>query len=81
MRNKMEKLTKKLNTNVMYFTENPINIDDFYGYRYFLVWQNTHNIFKAFKTQYECIEYLQELVEEKIIWIDGIGFKIVKEDD
>lgn len=81
MRNKMEKLIKRLNTNIMYFTENPININDFYGYRYFLVWQNTHSIFKAFKTQCECIEYLQKLVEEKIIWIDGIGFKVVKESD
>lgn len=78
LRTKMEKLADKLNPNVLYFTENPINLDrygdDYYGYRYFLVWQNTHAIFKAFRTQAECVEYLEDLIERKVIWTWGGGY-------
>ena len=78
LRTKMEKLADKLNPNVLYFTENPINLDrygdDYYGCRYFLVWQNTHAIYKAFRTQVECVEYLEDLIERKVIWTWGGGY-------
>ena len=53
MRRKMEKLAEKLNGNVMYLTENPFGVDiGFYDdCKYFLCWQNTHRVFKAFETQ------------------------------
>ena len=80
MRKKMRNLIDRLNTSMMYFTENPINIDDYWGYRYFLVWQNTHNIYIAFKTQNECIEFLQEIItnSDGIIQIGGTELKIIK---
>lgn len=65
----------------MYFTENPVNFnDDYYGYKYFLCWQNTHGIYKAFKTQQECVEELEELIKEKIVWVGSHGFTVVDED-
>lgn len=80
MRKKMEKLVKKLNTQIIYFTENPVNLNDkWQGCRYFLVWQNTHQIYRGFHTQIECVEALQELFEDPIIWVNGHGFKAVKD--
>lgn len=67
MRKKMETLASKLNRKVMYFTENPINVGDYYGYKYFIIWQNTQTVYKALKNQAECIEFLKELVEGKAI--------------
>lgn len=79
MRKKMEKLAEKLNKQVIYFTENPVNLDDkFENCRYFLVWQNTHQFYRGFRTQTECIEALQELIESRIIWSNGYGFVAVK---
>lgn len=80
MRKKMENLVKKLDNKVMYFTENPLNYNERYeGCKYFLVWQNTHQIYNAYKTQQEVICALESLIEQKIIWIDSHGFKVTKE--
>lgn len=79
MRKKMEKLASKLNDKVMYFTENPVKYDDrYYGCKYFLCWQNTRNIFKAFRTQSEAIESLKELIDDPIVWVNGVGFKVIE---
>ena len=81
MRKKMERLASKLNESVMYFTENPINFDGQWdGCKYFLVWQNTHHIYRAFRTQAECIEGLEELIEEKIVWCGSYGFTVIEDD-
>lgn len=78
MRRKMEKLAERLNGQVCYFTENPINIEDYWGFRYFVCWQNTHTIFKAWETQWAAVEGLQELIEEEIYWCGSHGVKVVK---
>ena len=80
MRKKMERLASKLNNNVMYFTENPFNFNGYEDCRYFLCWQNTHQIYKAFRTQAECIEGLEELMEEKIVWCGSNGFTVIKDE-
>lgn len=65
MRKKMEKLVKQLNGQVLYFTENPINYDDsWYPCKYFLCFQNSHKIYKGFRTQAECIEELEEILND-----------------
>ena len=81
MRRKMEKLAEKLNGNVMYLTENPFGVDiGFYDdCKYFLCWQNTHRVFKAFETQKETVEYLEYLIENPIVELDR-GFINVIED-
>ena len=77
MRKRMEKLASKLNNKVMYFTENPFNFGGYEDCKYFLCWQNTHQVYKAFRTQAECVEFLQELIEEKIVWQGTHGFTVV----
>ena len=79
MRKRMEKLASKLNNSVMYFTENPFDFGGYEGCKYFLCWQNTHQVYKAFRTQAECVEFLEELIEEKIVWQGTHGFTVVKE--
>ena len=79
MRKRMEKLASKLNNSVMYFTENPFYFGGYEDCKYFLCWQNTHKIYRAFKTQAECIECLEVLIENKIVWQDTHGFTVVKE--
>ena len=78
MRRKMEKLAEKLNARVMYFTESPLNFDGYEDCRYFLCWQNTHKVYRAFRTQAEAVEGLQELIEEKVVWEGAHGFEVVK---
>lgn len=78
MRRKMEKLAEQLDGKVMYFTENPFN---FYGYedcRYFICLQNTHKVYKAFRTQADAVEGLQELIEAGVVWEGSRGFEVVK---
>lgn len=60
MRKRMEKLAAKLN-NQMVLTETPVNLDEYDGtsYKYFLCWTVTHNIFKAFQTQREVVEFFE----------------------
>lgn len=60
MRKRMEKLAAKLN-NQMILTEMPANLDLYDGtsYKYFLCWTVTHNIFKAFQTQRDVVEFLE----------------------
>ena len=62
MRKKMEKLAAKLN-NQMVLTEMPVNLDEYDGtsYKYFLCWTVTKNIFEAFKTQREVVEFLENV--------------------
>ena len=79
MRKRMEKLASKLNNSVMYFTENPFDFGGYEDCKYFLCWQNTHHVYKAFRTQAECVEFLEELIEEKIVWQGTHGFTVVKE--
>lgn len=81
MRKKMEKLASKLDESVMYFTENPINFDGQWdGCKYFLVWQNTHHIFRGFETQTECVDFLEALIENEIVWCGSYGFKVIKDE-
>lgn len=63
MRKRMEKLAAKLN-NQMILTEMPANLDLYDGtsYKYFLCWTVTHNIFKAFQTQREVVEFLESAI-------------------
>lgn len=79
MRKRMEKLASKLNNSVMYFTENPLDFGGYEDCKYFLCWQNTHKIYRAFKTQAECVECLEDLIKDKIVWQDTHGFTVVKE--
>ena len=79
MRKKMEKLARQLDNHVMYFTENPVNLSGYEDYKYFLCWQNTHKIYRAFRTQLECIEGLEELIKEKMVWCGSHVFTVVKE--
>ena len=76
MRKKMERLAKCLNPRVMYFTEHPINIGGYEGYRYFIVWQNTHSIHRAYKTQREAIEGLEELLREGEVQVGAHSFLV-----
>ena len=76
MKKRIEKLASRLNSRVMYFTENPIRPENTEG-KYFLCWQNTHTIYKAFKTQQECVECLEEIIDRKIICVAGREFKVV----
>ena len=78
MRKRMEKLASKLNNSVMYFTEIPFDFGGCEDCKYFLCWQNTHHVYKAFRTQAECVEFLEELIEEKIVWQGTHGFTVVK---
>ena len=79
MRKRMEKLASKLNNRVMYFTENQLDFGGYEDCKYFLCWLNTHKIYRAAKTQAECVECLEDLIEEKIVWEDAHGFTVVKE--
>jgi hypothetical protein len=75
----MENLARKLNGSAMYFTENPVNYSDAYdGCRYFLCWQNTHKIYAGYKTQAECIEGLEEIIDQKVVYDGSVGFKVVQ---
>lgn len=77
---KLTSLTSKLNKKVIYFTENPFSFDGYEGYKYFLCWQNTHQIFQAFKTQQECIDVLQNLIKEKTIHVGTREFQVVNQN-
>lgn len=61
MEKRFKKLIDSLNDRIMYFTRAPLDLNGFYGFRYFLVWRNTNSIFKAFKTKDEFIEGLEYL--------------------
>ena len=79
MRKKMELLASKIDQQVMYFTDNPVNLDgDCCGYKYFLCWANTHAIYKKFKTQAETVDFLQDLIDEKIVESGNCVFTVVK---
>lgn len=49
----------------VYYTDCPLNYnDDYYGYKYFFVYHSTHNIAKAFRTQWELEEFLDSELTE-----------------
>lgn len=48
----------------MYITEEPFNLSsEDYGYKYFIVFHNTHKIVGRFKTQWELEERIDEIIE------------------
>lgn len=77
MKRKLNSLIEKLNKNVMYLTENPINAE-YSGYKYFLCWRNANTIYFACKTQIEIIGKLEELIIEKIVCVDSYEFEVIK---
>lgn len=69
MRKKMEKLGKKIReaTNgELFFTENFANIDEYYGYKYFVIYPITQKVKFAFKTQAEAIEEMEDFLKNGI---------------
>lgn len=71
MRKRMEKLASQLINTQMRLTECPANLDKYDGsaYKYFLEWTDSYKIYKAFKTQAEVIDFLNEVKEN-----DGIAY-------
>lgn len=69
---------EKLDTSVMYFTETPLNFSSWEGWndKYFLCWQNTHQIFEGFETLDDFYNFLVELRDESILYFKERGFKI-----
>lgn len=73
-RAKMMKLVDKVESLIpAYFTENPVNIDDWWGCKYFLRFTNTNKVICACKSQVDMIEALQEIIEVGGVW-DGSYF-------
>lgn len=64
MRKRIEKLSEKLNNN-MYLSECMPASGDWFGFKYFLVWSRNQTVYKAFKSQKELVEFLQELEENE----------------
>lgn len=78
MRKKLKELSEKLNYQVAYLTENPINAGDNDGMKYFLCFQNTHTIIRAWKTEREAIEDMEQIINEEFIYGDnGNMFRVV----
>ena len=64
LQNKIKKFLDK-NT-IFYNTESPINIGDYWGYKYFICFHNTHTIYKAFDRQIDLEEFLIEGINKEI---------------
>lgn len=74
LRPKMMRLANNVESLIpAYFTENPVNIDDWWGYKYFLCFENTHKVICACKSQADMIEALQDIIEVGGVW-DGNYF-------
>lgn len=72
-RKEVDDILEKLDTSVMYFTETPLNFSSWEGWydKYFLCWQNTHQICAGFETLDDLYDYLVELREEDTsLWLD-----------
>lgn len=53
--------------NTLYFTENPPNAgkdDSLHGYKYFLLFKNTFEVFRKYRTQQEAIDDMTEILRE-----------------
>lgn len=74
----IKQLNEKLNNQIMYLTNNPVNIGNYWGYKYFLVWRNTNTIHQAFKSLQECKEYFRELENNPVVCVGSKEFKITK---
>ena len=60
----IKELVNKVYGAEMYYSKSPAGWDGRYkAYNYFLSWCNTHEIYKAFKTQKELIEFLKNELE------------------
>lgn len=44
----------------VYYTETPVNFGGYEGYKYFFCYHCTNNIYKAFKSQRELEEFLND---------------------
>lgn len=75
----MERLASRLNTDVVYFTEKPFDYSGYEDCRYFICWQGTNNVLRAYRTQADCIEGLEELIEEKEVCIGSRIFTVIKD--
>lgn len=78
MRRKNGKISRTIKWTGMLFYGKPNQHWRLFGGRYFVCWQNTHTIFRAWKTQWAAVEGLQELIEEEIVWCGSHGVKVVK---
>ena len=59
----------------MRVTENPVNYEEkYYGYKYFIEFNNTHKIVGAFKTQRELEERLDEIIRDGVNDNGGIFY-------
>lgn len=80
IKKELKQLIEKLN-NEVYFTTNPLVFDNgddsYWGYKYFIVWVNAHNILYATRTQDELIEFLNEVKNQQggLVYV-GSGWHI-----
>lgn len=70
MKKSLESLIKKVEngfSGLIYYTDNHINFDDkYFGYKYFIVFQNTHKIYQAYRTQSELTDGLYDMIDNGI---------------
>lgn len=64
MKKRIEKLSEKFNDK-MYLSECMPASGDWFGFKYFLYWSRSQTVYKAFKSQKELVEFLQELEENE----------------